>query len=80
MSAELLAKLFVRSAQPFRKLQRVAAPITQNVERPSDFEGVVYVGPDTDGKVQLARELREARYRVDWNKVRQQIKWLRRST
>lgn len=48
---------------------RVAAIVKGNVERPSDFDGVVYL-PFKDGwKMALAKELKAAGYTVDWNIV-----------
>lgn len=49
---------------------RVAALVKGPLERPSDFDGVVYIPFDDQGwKLLLARELREAGYQVDLNKV-----------
>lgn len=50
-------------------LERVAAIIADGVERPSDFEGVVYIPYDGDWKTQLAKELQAAGIAVDWNKI-----------
>lgn len=49
---------------------RVAALVKGDIERPSDFDGVVYIALD-DGswQMQLGRELKEAGYTIDWNKV-----------
>jgi predicted nucleotide-binding protein len=49
--------------------QRVAALIGQEVERPSDFDGVVYIPIETDWRLPLCRELRAAGYEIDLNKV-----------
>jgi predicted nucleotide-binding protein len=50
--------------------ERVAAMVKGEIERPSDFDGVVYISLD-DGswKADLARELEAAGYHVDWNKA-----------
>jgi predicted nucleotide-binding protein len=50
---------------------RVAALVKGNIERPSDFDGVVYIDLDAAGgwKQQLGRELQAAGFEVDWNKV-----------
>ena len=49
---------------------RVAALVKGEIERPSDFDGVVYISLD-DGswRADLARELDAAGYNVDWNKA-----------
>ncbi len=51
--------------------ERVAALVKGNIERPSDFDGVLYVALDDAGswKQQLARELEAVSYKIDWNKV-----------
>jgi predicted nucleotide-binding protein len=50
--------------------ERVAALVKGEVERPSDFDGVVYISLDKDDwRVSLGKELKEAGYKVDWNKV-----------
>jgi predicted nucleotide-binding protein len=48
----------------------VAALVKGDIERPSDFDGVVYISLD-DGswKMELGRELDAAGYKIDWNKV-----------
>jgi predicted nucleotide-binding protein len=53
--------------------ERVAALIKGRVERPSDFEGVVYIDFDEAGAwmMILARELKAAGFEVDMNKVMQ---------
>jgi predicted nucleotide-binding protein len=48
---------------------RVAAVLSGNIERPSDFDGVVYIPFEGDWRVKLGRELQAAGYDVDWNKV-----------
>jgi predicted nucleotide-binding protein len=50
---------------------KVCALVAGGVERPSDFEAVVYVefGPTTAWKIELARELRHAGIAFDANKV-----------
>lgn len=54
-------------------LQRVAALVKGDIERPSDFEGVVYISLDEAGgwKQQLGRELQAAGFKIDWNGVMQ---------
>jgi predicted nucleotide-binding protein len=48
----------------------VAALVKGDIERPSDFDGVVYISLDGgDWRMALARELKAAGYSVDWNKV-----------
>jgi predicted nucleotide-binding protein len=49
---------------------RVAALVKGDLERPSDFDGVVYISLDSaDWQVRLGRELQAAGYQIDWNKV-----------
>jgi predicted nucleotide-binding protein len=50
--------------------EKVAALVKGDVERPSDYDGVVYISLD-DGswKANLAKELEAAGIDVDWNKV-----------
>ena len=49
---------------------RVAALVAGNVERPSDFDGVVYISLDTESwKTELGKELEGAGYDIDWNKA-----------
>jgi predicted nucleotide-binding protein len=48
---------------------RVAALVSGQVERPSDFDGVVYIPLEADWRLPLCRELRAAGYEVDLNKV-----------
>jgi len=50
--------------------ERVAALVKGNVEKPSDFDGVVYISLDSaDWQRQLGRELQEAGYDINWNMV-----------
>ncbi|WP_445217743.1 TIR domain-containing protein [Bradyrhizobium sp. Pa8] len=49
--------------------ERVAALVSSQVERPSDFDGVVYIPLDGEWRLPLCRELRAAGYEVDFNKV-----------
>jgi len=51
--------------------ERVAALVKGDIERPSDFDGVVYIDLDAAGgwKQQLGRELQAAGFHIDWNKV-----------
>lgn len=49
---------------------RVAALVKGDIERPSDFDGVVYISLDNaDWQLRLGRELQAAGYQIDWNKV-----------
>lgn len=50
---------------------RVAALVDGDLERPSDFDGVVYIDYDRAGgcRVQLGRELQAAGFVIDWNQV-----------
>jgi predicted nucleotide-binding protein len=49
---------------------RVAALVKADIERPSDFDGVVYISLDNGNwKAELGRELKAAGYPVDWNRV-----------
>jgi predicted nucleotide-binding protein len=49
---------------------RVAALVKGDIERPSDFDGVVYISLDNGNwKTELGNELQAAGYDVDWNKV-----------
>jgi predicted nucleotide-binding protein len=51
---------------------RVAALVKGEVEKPSDFEGVVYISLDNGAwKIELARELEAAGYEVDWSAMRE---------
>lgn len=48
----------------------VAALVKGEIERPSDFDGVVYISFDSGNwQMELGRELKEAGYTIDWNKV-----------
>jgi len=50
--------------------ERVAALVKGDIERPSDYDGVVYISLDNSNwQMELARELRSAGYAVDLNKV-----------
>jgi predicted nucleotide-binding protein len=51
--------------------ERVVALVKGDVERPSDFEGVVYIDLDSAGawRTKLGQELEAAGLEVDWNKV-----------
>ncbi len=50
--------------------EKVAALVKGDVERPSDFDGVVYIPLDQgEWKIDLAKELRAAGFGVDFNKV-----------
>lgn len=49
---------------------RVAALIKGEIERPSDFDGVMYISLEAaDWRVKLGQELQAAGYNIDWNKV-----------
>ena len=56
---------FIGAAGP----DRVAALVSPQVERPSDFDGVVYILLKDEWRPPLCRELRAAGYEVDLNKV-----------
>jgi predicted nucleotide-binding protein len=49
--------------------ERVAAIVAGDVERPSDYDGVVYIPFDADWKARLVRELEAAGFEVDWNRA-----------
>jgi predicted nucleotide-binding protein len=49
--------------------ERVAALVKGSIERPSDFDGVVYIALEEDWQKQLGIELQEPGYEIDWNKV-----------
>ncbi len=50
--------------------ERVAALVKGDVERPSDFDGVVYMSLDNGSwKMDLGNELQAAGYEIDWNNV-----------
>ncbi len=52
-------------------LRRVAVLVKEDLERPSDVDGVVYINLDDAGgwKQQLGRELQAAGFEIDWNGV-----------
>ncbi len=57
---------FIGSLQP----ERVAALVKGEVEKPSDFDGVVYISLDRgDWQTLLGQELKAAGYQFDWNEV-----------
>jgi predicted nucleotide-binding protein len=50
----------------------VAALVKGDIEKPSDFDGVVYLSLDAaDWKTKLAQELEAAGYVIDWRKAAQ---------
>lgn len=49
--------------------EKVAALVKGEIERPSDFDGVLYIPHEGDWKMSLAREFQSAGYEVDWNKI-----------
>jgi len=51
--------------------ERVVAIVKGDVERPSDFEGVVYIDLDDAGawKQKLGKELEAVGFNIDWNRV-----------
>jgi predicted nucleotide-binding protein len=50
--------------------EKVAAIVKGNIERPSDFDGVVYISYENeDWRMKLGQELQSAGYHIDWNKV-----------
>jgi predicted nucleotide-binding protein len=51
--------------------QRVAVLLDQDVERPSDIDGLVYISLDSAGawKQSLARELRAVNIEVDYSRI-----------
>ncbi|MGO8869718.1 MAG: TIR domain-containing protein [Alphaproteobacteria bacterium] len=50
--------------------ENVAAIVKGDVERPSDFDGVVYISYEKeDWRTKLGQELQSAGYQIDWNKV-----------
>jgi predicted nucleotide-binding protein len=50
--------------------EHVAALVKGDIERPSDFDGVVYISLDSaNWQMELGRELKAAGYAIDWNKV-----------
>jgi predicted nucleotide-binding protein len=48
---------------------RVTALIGQQVERPYDFEGVVYILVEADWRLPLCKELKATEYEIDLNRV-----------
>lgn len=48
---------------------RVTAVVKGDIERPSDFDGVVYIPYDSSWKAGLGKELQAAGYDVDWNTI-----------
>jgi predicted nucleotide-binding protein len=49
---------------------RVAALVKGEIERPSDYDGVVYISLDSaDWRMKLGQELQAAGYAFDWNAV-----------
>ncbi len=48
---------------------RVAALVKGDIQKPSDFDGVVYTPYDSGWKAALGKELQAAGYDVDWNKI-----------
>lgn len=51
---------------------KVAAIVKGDLERPSDFDGVLYIPFDAGWKIAIAKELQAAGYTVDWNVVMKQ--------
>lgn len=50
--------------------EKVAAMVKGDVERPSDFDGVVYISIDDNGwRLKLSKELEAAGFTIDWAKV-----------
>lgn len=51
--------------------ERVAAVVKGNIEKPSDFDGILYVQYDDNGawKQALGRELEAASFEIDWKKA-----------
>lgn len=48
---------------------RVAAIVKGDLEKPSDFDGVVYIQFNGSWKIDVAKELQAAGYDFDWNEV-----------
>jgi len=42
-----------------------------NVERPSDYDGIIYIGVDSEGgwKMLIAKELKESGLKFDINRI-----------
>ena len=55
------------------KLERknVCALVKNDVEKPNDISGVVYISDDESGawKIEIAKELKAAGYNIDFNKL-----------
>lgn len=50
--------------------ERVAAVVKGSIERPSDFDGVVYISLDeADWRTKLASEFKAAGLEADWSKI-----------
>ncbi|WP_026607760.1 TIR domain-containing protein [Methylocapsa acidiphila] len=49
--------------------ERVTALVKGDIEKPSDFDGVVYISLEEDWQKKLGIELQVAGYEIDWNKV-----------
>lgn len=49
--------------------KRVCALIKNNVEKPNDISGVVYIPYESSWKIDLAKEMRAAGYKIDMNDV-----------
>lgn len=50
--------------------ERVAAMVNGDIERPSDFDGVLYIPlGKADWRTKLGAEIKAAGFRFDWNKV-----------
>jgi hypothetical protein len=47
----------------------VVALVKGEIEKPSDFDGVVYISLDSNWQLDLGRELKAAGFPIDWNKV-----------
>jgi predicted nucleotide-binding protein len=45
----------------------VSAVVVGGVERPSDYDGVVYIRYESDWRTQIAKELQAAGFEIDWN-------------
>jgi predicted nucleotide-binding protein len=50
--------------------EKVSALVRGDIERPSDFDGIVYISLDQGHwKIDLGRELKAAGFEIDFNKV-----------
>jgi hypothetical protein len=59
-----------KSAKVVLGPEKVAALVKGDVERPSDFDGVVYISVDDSGwRLKLGKELEAAGFTIDWAKV-----------